>query len=124
MNNAQARASLSRLAQLLEVQIVDLLVDAGDFLQHVEDLERRGLGIASSRGPCGSRLTLEPFPLPGARAACAGPADLAVYAYAWTLRQVAAGRVIYAVDWRAGTAGPVDLGRFRTAVLVRHPTAP
>jgi hypothetical protein len=115
---------LSRLAQLLEIPIAAFLVEAGDFLEGIEDLERQRLGLAASRGPRGLRLTLEPFPLAGSRAACAGPSDLAVYAYVWALRRIAAGCAIYAVDWGNKTASPIDLRRYRTAALVHCPSAP
>lgn len=81
------------------------------------------MGLAASPGPSDGRLTLEPFPIGYARGLVSGPNDLAVYAYAWTLRRLARGLDIMAVDWSRGEAGPIGMRAYRIARLVRCPVA-
>ncbi len=104
--------------------MADFLVEAGDFWENAEDLMSRGLGLAASPGPAGGHLTLDPFPLGYARDLVSGPADLAVYAYAWTLQRLARRQTIFAVDWARGEAGAVDLRGYRVAALVRCANLP
>ncbi len=112
-------SEISKLAQLLDRDYREFLVEAGHFLDCVEQLHGEGLGLCASREVSPLVRRIEQLPFRDARRRAAGGGDLAVFCYSWTLRRLALDMTIVAVDWESFEIGPIDLRDFAIARQVR-----